>query len=108
MRKVLALAGVFVLVGSVCYGQEVTPDLNAGSKALVFQVNLFNTAVATVNDDVTAGIGFKYYLSQPNAIRVVVEIAKSNATIPSNPGPGQVGADGSNDTSAFGVSGVLE
>jgi outer membrane protein W len=104
----LAAVAVVVLTASPSYAQDVMPDLERGSKALLFQANVFNTTVATVNDGGVAGFGAKYYLSPTTAVRGVLEIAKSSTTIPANPTPPQVGADGSTDTSAVGVSIAVE
>ncbi len=110
MRKVLAMAGVFVLVGSVCYGQGVTPNLAKGSKALLFETEGLFTLVDNVNEGPVSGPGFKYFLSPTDAVRGVLQLAKSNTTItfPAAVTPPVTTLDGYNNSTTVGVTVVLE
>ncbi len=105
MRKVLAAAAVLVLTGSVCYGQDVVPDLSAGSNALLFTFNGLSVITAGNFD---GGAGFKYFLSKSTALRAGFQLAKAGTEIPANPTAPQTGVDGSQSATTIGVSVALE
>lgn len=105
MRDILATAGVgvFFLMGSVCYGQ--TPDLTSGTMAVLFTFDGLNTIRA---DNFDGGAGFKYFLSEENAIRVGLQFSKASSTDAANPVAPDTGVDGSEDGTTFGISLALE
>ena len=105
MRKILAAAGVFVLMGSVCYGQEVTPTLTSGTKALLFTFSGLELIRA---DNFDGGAGFECFLSETTAVRGALQLSNGSSTIPANPVAPDTGVDGSTDGTTFGVSVALE
>ena len=105
MRDILATAGVgvFFLMGSVCYGQ--TPDLTSGTMAVLFTFDGLNTIRA---DNFDGGAGFKYFLSEENAIRVGLQMSKASSTEKANPVAPATGTDGKEEGTTFGISLALE
>lgn len=104
MRKILAMAGAFVLTGSVCYGQ-VTPDLSAGSRALLFEFNGLSVIAA---GDFDGGAGFKYFVADSTAVRGGVQLSRGTSDIKANPVAPNTGRDGSQSGTLVGLSAALE
>ncbi len=106
MRKILTAAwvGVFFLTGSVCYGQ-VTPTLTSGTKAVLFTFDGLSFLRA---DNFDGGAGFKYFLSEENAIRVGLQMSKASSTEKANPVAPATGTDGKEEGTTFGISLALE
>jgi len=105
MRKIVAAAAVFVLTSSVCYGQEVTPTVAAGTKALLFEFDGLNFIRA---NNFQGGAGLKYFLSEMTAIRGSLQLAKANRDILTNPVAPNTGVNGSQDATTIGASVALE
>lgn len=105
MRKILAIAGALVLTSSICYGQDVTPDLKTGSKALLFSFGGLSVITAGNFD---GGAGFKYYISPTMAVRGGVQLANGTNTIAANPVAPQTGTDGHQSATRGGISAALE
>jgi hypothetical protein len=105
VRKILAFAGAIVLTGSVCYGQEVTPDLKTGSKALLFEFNGLSF-IAAGNFD--GGAGFKYYISPSLAVRGGVQLSSASSKLSANPVAPATGIDGSQSATTGGISAAVE
>ena len=107
MRRILAAAGVFVLMGSVCYGQEqeVTPTLTSGTGALLFTFDGLSLIRANNFD---GGVGFKVFLSEMTAVRGALQLSKGSGTIAANPVAPDTGVDGSTDGTTIGFSVALE
>ncbi len=106
MREILTAAGVgvFFLMGSVCYAQ-VTPNLSSGTTAVLFTFDGLNTIRA---DNFDGGAGFKYFLSEENAIRVGLQVSKASSTEKTNPVAPATGTDGKEEGTTFGISLALE
>lgn len=105
MRKILAFAGAFVLASSVCYGQDATPDLKVGSKALLFEFSGLSV-IAAGNFD--GGAGFKYYFRPAMALRGSVQLSKASSALKANPVAPQTGIDGSQSGTLAGISAAVE
>ena len=92
MRKILTAAwvGVFFLTGSVCYGQ-VTPTLGPGTTAVLFTFDGLNFLRA---DSFDGGAGFKYFLSEENALRVGLVSIGATSCAPDAGSPGTVVYEG--------------
>lgn len=105
MKKILIVITALVLIGSVSFAQEVTPNLAGGSKALLFSFGGLSTLSA---NNFGGGFGAKYYLSSSMAVRGGVQFSSSGTTTPANPGTGEVGVDGSTSSTTIGVGGAVE
>jgi opacity protein-like surface antigen len=105
MKKVLLVAVAILMVASVSLGQDVTPGLTGGSKALLFTFGGLSTLSA---NNFSGGFGAKYYLSSSMAVRAGLQFSSASTTTPANPGTGQVGADGSTSNTTIGVAAAIE
>jgi len=105
MKKILLVALAILVIGSVSYGQDVVPNLTAGSKALVFTFGGLSNLAA---NNFSGGFGAKYYLSSSMAVRGVLQFSSAATTTPANPGAGQVGVDGETSNTTIGVGGAVE
>ena len=105
MRKCLAIAAVLFLVSSVCYAQDNTPDLKAGSKALLFEFNGLSFITAGNFD---GGAGFKYYISPNMAVRGSVMLAHATSVLAANPVTPNTGVDGSQSGTRGGFTAAVE
>lgn len=101
--SLFALLSLFVLSSAVA--QTEAPTLTTGSRALLFSFGGLANLNANAFD---GGVGGKYYISNDWALRGGIQFATANRTIPANPGPGQVGTDGSQSAWRFGISAALE
>ncbi|MEX0602974.1 MAG: outer membrane beta-barrel protein [Bacteroidota bacterium] len=107
MKKILVVLLALVLTGSMAFGQEVNPNITAGSKALLFS---FNGLAFLAAGNFDGGIGGKFFLSDMMAVRVGLQFASASAT---NPWPGVVtppntSVDGTQSATQFGVGGAVE
>jgi hypothetical protein len=105
VRRVLGLASALVLTSSICYGQEVTPDMTAGSKALLFTFNGLSVLSAGNFD---GGGGFKYFIQDGLAVRGALIVANGHSTLAANPVAPATGTDGSVSGTTGGFSAALE
>lgn len=105
MKKVFIVVLALVLVGSMSFAQEVTPNLTGGSKALLFSFAGLSFLNAGTFD---GGFGAKYYLSDAMAVRAGLQFASASATNPANPPAGQQGSDGTQSATRIGVGGAIE
>src|SRR5262245_35806295 len=92
VRRVWAIAGAMVLTSSVCYGQDVTPEIGKGAKAFLFTFNGLSV-IAAGNFD--GGAGFKYYFWDGTAIRGAALFSNAHTKIAANPVAPATGTDGS-------------
>ncbi|HEX7510197.1 MAG TPA: hypothetical protein VF335_02780, partial [Chitinivibrionales bacterium] len=77
---------------------EFSPANGAGSKALLFTFGgLANMATASFN----GGVGARYYINDPLAIRGGLQFATSNHSVPVT--SGLTGTDGSESATRFGL-----
>jgi len=84
---------------------EFTAANGAGSKALLFTFGgLANMAAGSFN----GGIGGRYYINDPMAIRGGLQFVSANQSSPANPPSGVTGTDGSVSATRFGLLGGLE
>jgi opacity protein-like surface antigen len=106
MRKILTAAWVvvFFLTGSVAYAQ-VTPNLAAGTKAVLFEFSGLDMLRA---DEFEGGVGFKYFLDAQNALRFGLQFGTSTDTDAANPTAPDTGTDGTDKTTMWGLSLALE
>lgn len=105
--KARLMAGVLAAVVAVSFAwaQELTPSIGAKSKGLIFSFDgLSNLGV----DNFNGGLGGKFFLSNAMAIRAAILFAHANQEVLANPGVGQVGTDGSQTATSFGVSAGME
>jgi len=105
MKKILLVALAILVIGSVSYGQDVVPNLTAGSKALVFTFGGLSNLAA---NNFSGGFGAKYYLSSSMAVRGVLQFSSAGTTTPANPATGDVGVDGETSNTTIGVGGAVE
>lgn len=95
----LLCAGLSV---SMISAQELIPSVAAGSKAVLFTFNgLSNLGAGAYN----GGIGAKYFLSNPMAIRAALQFATVHAGVPA---ASDSGTDGSVSVTQLGISGGVE
>ena len=78
MKKTLIVAAALVLFSSVAFGQEVAPNLAAGSRAILFSFD--NFIVGTF--EMSSEVGAKYYISDNLAARGRLSFFNSNLAIP--------------------------
>jgi opacity protein-like surface antigen len=103
MKRVLIAVG-FCLIHGLAFAQ-VTPNLQSGSKALLFSfAGLDNLNANSFN----GGIGGKYYLSPTMAARGGIQFVSASRDIPANPGPGQTAQDGEISATTLGLNGAIE
>jgi hypothetical protein len=103
MRKVLMTVGL-CLLHALAFAQ-VTPNLQSGSKALLFSfAGLDNLNANSFN----GGIGGKYYLSPTLAVRGGIQLAKGSLDRPANAAAGVEAQDGERSGTTVGFSAALE
>jgi outer membrane protein W len=91
---VLSILTVFLIIpASTSFGQDVAPA-GAGSKALLFSMVMLTPTAYN------GGLGFKYYIADPFALRGDLEFGFAHATTPAPTG----GSEGSESATQFGVS----
>ena len=100
----MAIAGALVLTSSVCYAQD-TPDMTAGTKALLFTFNGLSF-ISAGNFD--GGGGFKYYIAEGLAVRGALVFSNAHNTLAANPVAPATGTDGSQSATTAGFSAALE
>jgi opacity protein-like surface antigen len=93
VRRIAGLVGV-VVAASMSFAQDVSPDINTGSKALLFTFSGLDGLGAGAYN---AGIGGKYYLMEPIALRASLALSTSSEDDPT-------GAFGSSSGMMFGIS----
>jgi len=105
VRLISGMVALLVSVSAVMAGDEIIAPNAAGTKAILFTFNGLQTlGVGTFN----GGIGGKYFITAPLAIRAALQFANSNMVIAANPAAGQTGKDGSSDATTFGISAGAE
>lgn len=102
--KKLVLSLALCLIHSLALAQ-VTPALQSGSKALLFNFSGLDNLNA---NSFNGGIGVKYYLSPSTAFRGGLQFASANEDDPANPASGQQAQDGETSATRVGISGALE
>ncbi|MBN1396653.1 MAG: outer membrane beta-barrel protein [Bacteroidetes bacterium] len=109
MKKFLLLFGIITLVSSLVFAQTNAPASNpgsaAGNKGILFQFSGLNVLGAGAYN---GGIGGKYFLSDYMAARGVICLGISSSKTPANAPVGQVGIDGENSSSTFGIGAAVE
>ncbi len=105
MKKFLILFVVIIFVSIPVFAGSDSPGSTAGNKGILFQFSGLNALGAGAYN---GGFGAKLFLSDYMAVRGVVCLALSSSKIPANPGAGQIGADGGNSSSTFGIGGGIE
>ena len=102
MKKVAILFTILILVGSISFGQDITPGPSAGSKGILFQ---FDGLAALRANSYLGGFGAKLYLTDYTAVRGMVQLGLNSSKTPAN-AVGQ--ADGSASDNTFGAGGAIE
>lgn len=101
-KPVLSLA--LCLMQSLALAQ-VTPALQSGSKALLFNFSGLDNLNA---NSFNGGIGVKYYLSPSTAFRGGLQFASASEDNPANPPSGVQAQDGEISGTRVGIAGALE
>jgi opacity protein-like surface antigen len=105
MKKTVILIAILALAGSVAFGQDVVPSVNAGSMGVLFQFSgLANLAAGAYQ----GGIGGKFFLTDRTAIRVAAEFQYASDNDKAHPTAGQRGIDGSASGTTFGLLAAIE
>ena len=107
MKKVAILITVIILMGSMSFGQDITPapsaepsvGPSAGRVGVLFQFDGLSTLRA--NSYATNGFGAKLFLSDYMAVRGMVQFSLSSTKTPANPDTAHIGADGSTSDNLF-------
>jgi opacity protein-like surface antigen len=102
MKKVAILFTILILVGSISFGQDITPGPSAGSKGMLFA---FDGLALIRAGAYQGGFGAKLYLSDYMAVRGMLKFGLNSSKTPAN-AVGQ--ADGSSSDNIFGVGGAIE
>jgi len=109
MKKLLVLLAVITFVSSLAFAQgdssSSDPGSAAGDKGILFQFSGLNVLGAGAYN---GGFGAKIFLSDYMAVRGVISLGISSSKTPANPPTGQVGVDGENSSSTFGIGGAIE
>lgn len=95
-RLLAGLLGVAFL-GSVAFAQDVTPSIGAGSKAMLFTFSGLNALGANAYN---GGLGAKFFVTAPIAIRASLQFMTANEKVPADPS----GTDGSISGTTMGIS----
>jgi hypothetical protein len=107
--KSLVIASVFAIIpASTSFAaSDFTAANVAGSKAILFSFSGLSVLAANAYDvkDVGAGIGAKYYLTDPLALRASLIFATASQNVPAQASPG---TDGSNSGTMFGLTAGAE
>jgi hypothetical protein len=99
------LTAFLIIPASVSFGQDFTTSVGQGAKALLFSFDgLANLGAREFN----GGIGGKYFLTDPLALRIGIPFAFVNQSVPANPPAGVAGTDGSISGMRLGISGAVE
>jgi hypothetical protein len=98
VRRIAGLLSV-VVAASLSYAQDAaSPEINTGSKALLFTFSGLNTLGAKAYDNgIVTGIGGKYYIMSPIALRASLAFGMASQDNPA-------GVYGSNSAMTFGIS----
>ncbi len=105
MKKTVFFLAILVIAGSVAFGQDVVPSINAGSMGVLFQFSgLANIGAGAYQ----GGIGGKYYLTDRTAIRVAAQFQYAKDNLPANPPTGTRGTDGYRSGTTFGLLAAIE
>jgi hypothetical protein len=99
--KARMMAGVLAVAMTVsfAFAQEVTPSINAGSKALLFTFSGLNTLGAPAYN---GGLGAKYFLSPQLALRASLLCGYASQVVKTTLASG--GKDGKNSGSSIGAT----
>jgi len=99
--KVRHLSGLLsvAVAASMSFAQGVSPEITTGSKAVLFSFSgLANLAAGSYN----GGVGGKYYLMTPIALRASLQFGMASQNIPT--AVDSVGEDGSRSATLLGIS----
>ena len=105
--KARLMAGVLgvMMAFSFAFAQDFATSVGQGSKGLLFSFSgLSNLGVNNFN----GGLGGKFFLSNAMALRAAILFSHANQEVLANPGVGQVGTDGSQTGTEFGISAGME
>jgi hypothetical protein len=105
MKRLYVVAIVTSLAASALFGQDVVPNIQAGSKALLFSFGGLGFLSAGTFD---GGIGARYFLNESMSVRGGLQFTSASQTNPANPAAGQAGADGTASATVIGIEGAAE
>jgi hypothetical protein len=105
--KSLVIASVCAIIpASTSFAaSDFTPGNVAGSKALLFS---FSGLSVLGGGAFNGGIGGKYYLTEPLALRAGLQFLTASQSLPANPAVGQPGTDGSRSATQIGINAAIE
>jgi hypothetical protein len=102
MRHIIIYVASFILLASVCFGQESAGYFEDGSKALLFEFSgLANLGAGSFD----GGFGGKYFLNKKLAVRGSLQFTDRSESIPYND---TGGFDGKRKATRFGISAAVE
>jgi opacity protein-like surface antigen len=107
-RRITAIclfAAILMIPASTSFSQDFTTSVGQGAKAMLFSFSGLSVLGANEFD---GGIGAKYYIMDPLALRVAIPFSYANQSIPANAAPGLVGTDGSTSAVRFGLAVAAE
>jgi outer membrane protein W len=96
---------VFFSLAVPVLSQDVTPAMGANAKAMLFSFSGLSTLGANSYE---GGIGFKFFLTDPIALRAALIFSGANQIIPANPPAGLAGNDGGIFATKFGFACAVE
>jgi hypothetical protein len=97
----IALIASLTLLAPAAWSEDVTPEAAAGSKAVLFTFQGLSVIEALAYN---GGVGFKYYLFDPFALRASLQFGVANEAIPGPTG----GTDGNKNAWDIGLSAGAE
>jgi hypothetical protein len=97
----IALVATLTLLAPAAWSEDVTPEIASGAKAGLFTLSGLQILGALAYD---GGIGFKYYLMDPLALRASLQFGVANEAIPGPTG----GTDGNLNSFDIGLSAGAE
>jgi hypothetical protein len=103
IATVCIVASFLLLPASMSFGDDFTTSVGAGSKAMLFNFSGLSVLGAQAFD---GGLGAKYYLSDPLALRVSIPFAYTNESVRAN--AANQTADGSNSGVRVGLAAAAE
>lgn len=105
MKKTVVILAILILAGSVAFGQDVVPSVNAGSMGVLFEFSgLANLGAGAYQ----GGVGGKLFLSDRMAVRVGLQFQYAKDNSQAHPAAGQRGVDGFESGTTFGLLAAIE
>jgi outer membrane protein W len=105
MKKTVTILAILVLAGSVAFGQDVVPSVNAGSMGILFD---FSGLAYLGAGAYQGGIGGKLFLTDRMAVRVAAQFQYARDNGEAHPTGTDRGIDGYKSGTTFGLLAAVE